>query len=281
MKFLTGLLRFSNLKREDDELSAEKPGHLKIILAGVAVLFLAILGFAFFFYERTIEPRSGLEAQAEPLTSADRALFQAVRAGNAEEARRSLREGGNAHAVGESGTTPFRSAIALNHVDVVRELISARRDNDTDRLNSLLVFAIVQNRPQIVRELAKLSPDVNSFDRNGYTPLLYAIDRGHVNVARELLNAGADANALGKAGVSPLIAAVARGRTDMVAELLEAGADWRVPSPSGETAVSIAERRNRDAVVGLLMAAEMPTEDQMFEEFMRLYEDMGEGELLL
>ena len=285
MKFLTVLLQFlkSKFKRvdnNDNEKSKEnspKNMRLKVIFSAVTVLLLAILVLAFFFLEGPYVPDD-----LYILTDADKALFQSVRHGNVNEVRRRLLEGGNAHAIGDFGTTPFRAAIALDRVDVFRELIEAERGDDVGKWNSLLVYAVVQNRPRIVKELTALLPNIDSIDRNGYTPLLYAIDRNHVNVARELLDAGADVNAQGRAGVSPLIAAVRRGKPDMVAELLKAGADWRVMSPSGDTAMSIArERRGRELIVGLLIEAENPADAMTHEDYMRLPEDMNDGEDVL
>lgn len=240
--------------------------YIKIILVAAAVVILAVSCFAAwqFFFNRTYG--AGHHWEPVVLTDADRALFQAVRNDNMEDILRSLLEGGRIDAVNELGGTPFRTAIALNRLNAVREFVRPDRSNAADRWNSYLVYAIAQNRPQIVRELLRLPLDVNAIDRSGYTPLLYAINRSHVAVARELLNAGADVNAQGRDGVSPLVAAVRRGNSDMVAELLKAGADFTVPSPSGETALSIAQGNIRREVIAALLAeageaAAMPHEN--------------------
>ena len=245
------------------------PKNHKMIFVSVTVvtMILAICGFAVwrvFFFNKVERPKN----YSEPviLTEADMGLFQAVRNGNIEEVSRYLRDGGRPDAVNELGSTPFRAAIALDRADAVREFIKADRSGAAD--NSYLVYAIVQNKPQIAKELAKLSSSVNAPDRNGYTPLLYAINRNHTAVARELLTAGADANAQGSNGLSPLIAAVTSGRQDMVEELLKAGADFTVLSPSGETAMDIAQRRHQDAIVALLMAAEALPETLTYEYYM-------------
>ena len=251
--------------------NAAKFKYLKIIFVTSTIMTLIIAGLVtwrFFFYEESYEPRNDPEA-VFTLTDVDIALLQAVRNGAADEVLLCLSEGGNVHAVGDYGATPFKIAIALDRVDVVREFVRAERDGAVDKWTSLLVYAIIQNRPQIVRELVPLSPNVNSFDKNGYTPLLYAIDRHYLKVAKELLNAGADVNAPGRDGVSPIIAAVRQGKPDIVAELMKAGADWRVPSPSGETAISIARQRKRLEVIAALLAeAEAPAETMTYEEYM-------------
>ena len=255
MKFLTG--------------DPGKLKYLKMFLVVAAVAVLAVSCFAAWevFFNQIYE----IEHDWEPiiLTDADRDLLQAVRDDNTEEVRRNLLAGGRADAINELGVTPLRAAIALNRPDAALELIRAGGGSTTG--NSCLVYAIVHNRPQFVRELAKLSPNVNAIDRNGYTPLLYAISRNHVEVARELLNAGADVNAQGRNGVSPLIAAVRQGRADMVTELLKAGADFTVPSPSGETAMSIAQgNRRREAIAAILAEAETGAETMTHEDYLNI-----------
>ena len=265
MKFLNG--------------NAGKSKYLKMILVALAFVILATSGIAawrFFFYEGSYEP--GYDPGEEfTLSDADTALFQAVRGGAVDEVLRCLSEGGNVHAVGEYGVTPFRIAIALDRVDVVQEFVRAERGGVADKWNSLLVYAIIQNRPRIVGELISLAPSVNLPDGNGYTPLLYAINRNNLTVTQELLNAGVDVNAPGRDGVTPLIAAVRRGKPEMVAELLKAGADWKVPSPSGETAITIARKSVlREVIASLLAEAEAPAETMTYEKYMdyTLFEDV-------
>jgi ankyrin repeat protein len=243
--------------------------HLKIalvaaVLTTLAMSIPAVLRFIFSKQEiseqqEAFEQRDDETPQTTrfELSSLDRALIRAVREGDINEVRLCLAEGAGVGAVDELGATPFRAAIALNRVEMVREFIAAGHGNANDKENSLLVYAVVQNRPEIVRELMKLSPDVNAIDRNGFTPLLYAVDRNNVNVVKELLSAGADANAKGRGGISPLIAAVTVARPDTVAELLKAGADRNVLSPSGETAVSIARKRSQQAMIALLTGADV------------------------
>jgi len=248
MKFFAGLLQLF------------KPKYLKILFVTVVVVILvmsSLIAWRLLFPEgEFFEQLNDTEAESTrfTLTNADRDLFQAVRDNNMKEVLRSLREGGRADAINERGATPLLAAVALNRVDMIPELIASERT--VDKVNSILVYAIVQNRPEIVKELMKWSSDINSFDKNGYTPLLYAVTRNNVNVARELLNAGADVNAQSRGGVTPLIAAVSVGRPDIVAELLRAGADVDILSPSGETAMSIARNRSRQVIIALLAEAE-------------------------
>ena len=278
MKFFSGLWQLFKLKRGSDktEPTPEASVGIKTILTSVVVVILIASGFIawniFFSGQEISERQNDTQAQQArfTLTNADKALLKAVRDDDVNTFSRYLFEGGRVDAADNSGVTPVRAAIALNRVNIIRELIASEPGAVINNVYSTLVYAIVQDRPLIVRELMKLSPDVNSFDKNGYTPLLYAVNRNYVNVARELLSAGADVNAPSKEGVSPLIEAVTVGKADMVAELIKAGADIGVLSPSGETAMNIARRRSQQIIVALLAEAEAPPETITYEDYLEL-----------
>jgi ankyrin repeat protein len=193
----------------------------------------------------------------------DRNLFQAVRDDDLEAVRRCLREGANVDATDNAGSTPIRSAIALNRVDIVGELVTNGGGASFQQgRSSPLVYAIVQNKPEVIRALLKSLPNaekiVNEIDRNGLTPLMYAVERNYVAVVAELLRAGADVDKPNKEGYTPLMTAVTVGRADMVAVLLNAGADTDAVSPGGETALSMARRKNRQVIISLLSEAQQP-----------------------
>ncbi|MCL2010079.1 MAG: ankyrin repeat domain-containing protein, partial [Synergistaceae bacterium] len=185
---------------------SERNDTIFTAVALVILVTLIAVTWRIFFYKAPFNPWEHEEPQLARLTGADTALFRAVRGGGMKDILRSLLEGGSPDAVNENGVTPFKAAIALSRLDAVREFIeTGRGDIDSyktaGKWDTLLVYAVVHNRPPIVKELAKLSPNVNALDRNGYTPLLYAVNYNNVNAAKELLNAGADVNAPGREGV--------------------------------------------------------------------------------
>jgi hypothetical protein len=197
------------------------------------------------------------------LSNVDRSLFQAVRDDDVDAARRCLREGADIYAIDNAGSTPIKVAIALNRVDVARELTREGGDAPFRQgRNSPLVYAIVQNKPGIIRELLQSVTNaeeiVNAIDKNGLTPLMYAVDRNYVAAAQELLKAGADVDKPNTEGYTPLMTAVTVGKADMVAVLLQAGADTNVVSPEGETAMSMARRKNKQVIISLLLEAQQP-----------------------
>jgi ankyrin repeat protein len=250
---------------ENTEVSAENPPQRQkkkrvaaaIVVIAVLSILLGVAGWVFLFPHPDIPERasSGLTLFSE----VDKELLQAVRDNDAEGVSRLLRAGAEANAMDSSGTTPMRAAIALNRVDIVRRFLEANGGSPLIREdNSLLLYAIVQNRAEIARELMKLTINIDKTDKNGFTPLMYAIDRNHTTIARDLLKAGADVNRLDRYGQTPLMLAATVAKPDMTSLLLEAGADTGILSPEGETAMSIAQKKNRNVVIALLLNAGSP-----------------------
>jgi ankyrin repeat protein len=247
----------------------EKPKRLKAALVAAVVLILAAAGFAIWIFIFSAEGHEPLNmAEIVRLSGIDEALFQAVRDDDIEAVLRCLSEGGSAFAVNEKGTTPFHAAIALNRADVVREFVNAGV-GDPGKWDSLLIYAVTHNRPQAIKELARLSPNIDAYDRNGATPLLYAVANNNMPAVRELLKIGADVNAKGRGGVTPLIAAIRAARPAMVKELLKAGADTSIALPSGETPLDFAYQTNRQVLVALIEEAEAPVETMTLEDYLK------------
>jgi hypothetical protein len=295
MKFLTDFLQRLKWgrRRLDDVKETEEPEHsedLKSsevpedlpakprrwkkkkfkVVGSVCAAIGVVAGALVLWHFSSSEPVVAEQTQAEakgppPLSGVEKELFQAIRDDDLAAVRRCLSSGANVNARDILGVTPIKAAIALNRTNVVRALLDAGYD-DFQEGSSSLIYAVVQNRPEITHELLKSMVEkgtagkiVNQIDKNGYTPLMYAIDRSHVAVAQELLNAGADVNAPGKDGYTPLMMAVAVSKADMVAMLLKAGADTNAVSPGKETAMSIARKRNKQVVVSLLLEAASET----------------------
>ncbi|MDR1376724.1 MAG: ankyrin repeat domain-containing protein [Synergistaceae bacterium] len=284
MKFLTDFLQRLKLVRHGDaegspetaekpensqkpEELPEKPKRWKkfkiaggiCVAAGVVALGAILWGVL--RPAVTVQTRAPEERGPAPLSAVEKDLFQAIRNDNAGDIRRCLNSGADVNAEDISGITPIRAAIALNRIDAVRALLNAGYDESSGD-GSSLIYAIVQNRSKITRELLESAAEkgtagriINRIDKNGRTPLMYAIARNHAAIAQELLDAGADANKIDKEGYTPLMRAVTVGKADMVAVLLSAGADINAVSPEGETAMSIARRRNKQVVVSLLLEA--------------------------
>jgi ankyrin repeat protein len=227
------------------------------VVVGVLVILLGIAGWVFLF------PHSEAPVRAapgpRPFSETDKALLQAVRDDDAGKVSGLLRAGADINARDSFGVSPMRAAIALNRLDIVRQFLETAGESPFVREdNTLLIYAIIQNRAEIAQEFLKLGIDIDRTDKNGYTPLRYAVDRNLTAVARELLKAGADVNRIDRHGQTPLMFAVTVGRPDMISLLLESGADTGIASPEGDTAMSLAQRRNRNVIISLLLNAGSP-----------------------
>jgi ankyrin repeat protein len=267
-----------NLKSsEAPEDLPEKPRRwkkFKVVGSVCTAIGVVVVGLVLWWFSSS-EPAVAPQTQATgalPLSAAEKELFQAIRSDDTDAVRRCLSSGASVNATDISGVTPIKVAVALNRTDAVRALLDAGYD-DSQEGSSALIYAIVQNRPDITHELLKSMIEkgtagkiVNKIDKNGYTPLMYAIDRSHVAIAQELLDAGADVNAPGKEGYTPLMMAAAVSKADMVAMLLKAGANANAVSPGKETAMSIARKRNKQVVVSLLLEAARETPPPQLKE---------------
>ncbi len=113
--------------------------------------------------------------------------------------------------------------------------------------------------PRTVRALtclAECSPDVDTPDRQGETPLTTAVLRESDGGVRVLLSHHADPNHVDQTGKAPLHHAAALGRTEIVRALLAAGA--RVDEPARKyaaTPLCIAAGAGEDEVVRALLRA--------------------------
>jgi len=68
--------------------------------------------------------------------------------------------------------------------------------------------------------------NVNTADKDGFSPLYAAGQNGHVEVVRELLNHGADVNTADKDVFNPLYAAGQGGHIEVLRELLNHSAQY-------------------------------------------------------
>ncbi|GHV43962.1 hypothetical protein FACS1894204_00180 [Synergistales bacterium] len=233
----------------------KKPSKKRLaafVIAGVTLLLVIGAGLEIFFMHPEHVPNPDLAPN--PVSMQNLELIEAVRGGRDADILRLVSEGADINAPDNSGISAMKAAIALNRIDIIRHF--ARLTEESLRSdNSILTYAIVQNRPEAVREFLKTAKNLSQQDKNGCTLLSYTIPRNNVVIARDLISAGADVNGRDKHGDTPLMAAAALGRPDMVAALLELGANPNLLSRGGETALAIAQRKNRNVLISMLSRA--------------------------
>lgn len=147
--------------------------------------------------------------------------MQAALAGNPDLVKKLIREGADVneqigHDQPHWGSTPLRYSIEGGSLRVVQLLIKAgadvneatdtngipnkKGDADNVRNNTLLSYAIMLRRPDMVVELIKGGADVNKRDPvyQAWTPLMIAAYLGNETIVSILIQAGADINAVNK-----------------------------------------------------------------------------------
>ena len=92
-------------------------------------------------------------------------------------------------------------------------------------MQTALMFAVAEKRPEVVRLLIAAGADVHAKSAIGFSPLLFAARNGDVETAKTLVGAGAGVNELGSDGTHPLALAVVSGHAAFAEFLLAQGAD--------------------------------------------------------
>ncbi|WP_256012380.1 ankyrin repeat domain-containing protein [Desertivirga xinjiangensis] len=113
-------------------------------------------------------------------------------------------------------------------------------------------------KPEYLVPILNNRPDlINSFSRDGFTPLGLACYFGHEDVARHLLLKGADVNLPSQNGYSvyPLNSTTAANNNDITKMLLEAGAEVNVAQSSGLTPLHSAAQHGNIEILILLLEA--------------------------
>jgi ankyrin repeat protein len=102
---------------------------------------------------------------------------------------------------------------------------------------SPLFYAALEGRAaDVAAYLQEHGDEVNSADKDGFTPLHFAAQQQHADVAALLIEAGADLNARNKFGNTPLSGALFNVRDrdgEVIHVLLDAGADPDVENNYG------------------------------------------------
>lgn len=171
-----------------------------------------------------VEPDRGVMFNASPLSLAayvgDRESTSLLRAAGGDANRPFL-------LIGKIVVTPPTSAAFNGYVELLRDLVRDGADpNEVDSEGmSLLSWAVVANRPDLVEALLDLGADINHSDSFGYTAALYAatIDHGDSEVLELLIERGADLAPASNEGHTALSNARRFGYREIV-QLLEAPA---------------------------------------------------------
>lgn len=160
----------------------------------------------------------------------DQSLFDAVKAGDAEQVRDLLKGGANVRAKDRYKETPLIYAAQNDSLEIIKLLIehNALVDFPGERGWTPLRYAVDKGKIENVRLLIAAGANVNSHDRMRETPLYWAIFRWQLEVARLLIENGAQIDIETRANATCLTSAVSGPpgiAMDYVKLLIESGAN--------------------------------------------------------
>jgi ankyrin repeat protein len=183
---------------------------------------------------------------------ADRALLDAVRAGDTARVKSLLDGGADVNAASADGTPALMHATLLGDVALMRLLLD--RGADVNAANKAKATALMWAAGDLdkVKLLVDRGADVNTRAESGHTPLLLAAACADpAPVVRLLLKRGADAKYAIR-GFTALMAGA--GNREVVRLLLAADADARGANAAGWTALHAAALRGEAGAVADLLA---------------------------
>lgn len=125
--------------------------------------------------------------------------------------------------------------------------LPARADMNSDLLRAVKGWYIAT-----VQLLLDRGADVNVKDKKGITVLMWAALHCRTDIVKSLLAKGSNVNAKDKKGRTALMAAAHFGDTEIVKLLLDHGADVNVKDKKGETALKRAKKAGKTKIIELL-----------------------------
>lgn len=138
--------------------------------------------------------------------------------------------------------------------DVSRQITNGADVNTKNKDGFTPLHLATQRRDKdIIELLIAKGADINAKNKDGFTPLHVSAIQGYKDVAQLMIDKGADVNAKGKDGITPLYVAAALGHKDVAEVLIEKGADVNAKTNNGITPLSISRKNERVAVTEMLL----------------------------
>lgn len=177
----------------------------------------------------------------------DARLLTAAASGDADLARKLIKEGADPQARDSAGRTGMHLAVGqseYSYGNKTRELIAMFLNrgldvNDRDGGGATILHHATQDTSYSVgskiQDLIDFGADINARDRDGRTPLHWAVIKGgRQDHVKQLLESGADIEASDEKGMTALHHAAARGDESVIKALLRAGADIEAETKDGK-----------------------------------------------
>jgi ankyrin repeat protein len=170
-------------------------------------------------------------------------LLIAASLGYTSEIEKFVSIGSDINFADNEGVTPLMTAVINNKPETVKEILKFNPTLDKLTLMSEtpLLYAAKNNYFEIAEDLLKAGADVDYPDRNGATPLHYAALNGYFEMSDLLLYYGALVDEKSDDGATPLMASIMAGYANVADLLIQNGANM--------------EARNNDGFTPFLLAA--------------------------
>ncbi|API87647.1 ankyrin repeat domain-containing protein [Francisella uliginis] len=161
--------------------------------------------------------------------------------GQSETIKALIKSGSNINAKNTVGSTALSYASFAGNIQNTQTLINMGAKID----NNSLALACLGGHSDVVLLLISHGANVNSFDQDGFTPLMYATTSGNLKTVNVLINSGANVNAISKNILEESVLSNAcskKGNSNIVKALINSGAKVDYLSPEDETALMQAVR---------------------------------------
>lgn len=182
----------------------------------------------------------------------EQGLFEAIRAGRADEVRQLVQQ---TPSLKDTRDASGASALLVAAYNMKPEVVNTLLDLGA-RVDIFEAAAL--GKVDRLMEILKASPArASEYAPDGFTPVALAAFFGQPAAVRALIAAGADVNAAAKNGlkVQALHAAVAGRNLDIVKAVLDAGADPNAPQQAGFRPIHEAGTNANRKLAELLLAS--------------------------
>jgi ankyrin repeat protein len=168
-------------------------------------------------------------------------LRLAVNRGNLKIATLLIESGAYVDARDASGHSPLCQAVLKKSVDLINLLL----DHGADFLcecgcGGLIAMATLVNAPEIVGKFASMGADINSYNPDGFTPLMLAAGNEANSAIPVLLAHGAQVGLRDRKGLTAHLHAALVGNVTAAELLIAAGASANEKDYEGKTAAMLA-----------------------------------------
>lgn len=122
-------------------------------------------------------------------------------------------------------------------VEKIKNMSDLELTDDEDR--TLLMNAVIYERPLVVECLLKRGVDINKSDCNGFTALHFAVQTNNHNIIKMLLKAGISVNVKNKFGNNAILLADNNTAVETIELLLQYGSDPHQKNNHGFSAMEV------------------------------------------